>query len=33
MEINKKVHNDGAVQPREKKIDKSNTQPELQAAE
>lgn len=33
MEINKKVHKDGTVQPREMKIDKCNTQPDLKAAD
>jgi hypothetical protein len=33
MEKNKKVHNDGKTQPREKKIEKSDKQPALDAAE
>jgi len=33
METNKKRHNDGETQPREMKIKKSDTQPEINPAE
>jgi hypothetical protein len=33
MEVNKKVHKDGTVQPREMKIAKCDTQPALNAHE